>query len=283
MSDRKNIHTATTGLPEKDWFTLEEIARRWGCAVDDLLHYGMSDKLTLCFRPGVHPINYVLSPCTIKDDGGFELSADKQVTVLDNSTEWANLECCITDFSLIGLSKFELLEISMHGKWEGYMLLISCIYDHFNKPMFNNKILGHEEVFTSPKSGDSFTVSAGFGDYKDGHPPMFSVSLQDILVPKEERDRFEKTYRIGAFAGTMPNLSEPTQINSYTTEYINIMQAAISEFFETRRNFDASREKVVPWIKSLMKTKGLPDSENIASAMFTIIKPPDHDPRKKRV
>ena len=74
----------------------------------------------------------------------------------------------------------------------------------------------------------------------------------------------------------------PIQKIRYTTEYINIMEAAISKFFEPRRNVDARREEVVPWIKSLMCEKGLVDSNNIASAMFTIIKPPDHDPRKRR-
>jgi|YelNatPaOPRAMG01_1025707.scaffolds.fasta_scaffold46282_3 hypothetical protein len=34
-------------LPEKEWFTLEEIAQRWGCSVEDLWHYAETDKLRL--------------------------------------------------------------------------------------------------------------------------------------------------------------------------------------------------------------------------------------------
>lgn len=34
-------------LPEKEWFTLEEIAQRWGCSVEDLWNYAETDKLRL--------------------------------------------------------------------------------------------------------------------------------------------------------------------------------------------------------------------------------------------
>jgi len=40
--------TSPAGLPEKEWFTLEEVAARWGMSVDDVLNYGVDGRLTIC-------------------------------------------------------------------------------------------------------------------------------------------------------------------------------------------------------------------------------------------
>jgi intergrase/recombinase len=79
----------------------------------------------------------------------------------------------------------------------------------------------------------------------------------------------------------MTGAAEPVAIG-YSTPRIAIMQAAIAEFFEPRRSVDAKKPVVVEWIKSQMIEAKIPDSANIAEAMFTIIKPEDHDPRKRR-
>lgn len=68
----------------------------------------------------------------------------------------------------------------------------------------------------------------------------------------------------------------------YTTPHLVILNAAIAEFFEQRKERDAKKEEVVDWIKNKMTASGMADSDNIAQAMFTIIKPSNHDPRKRR-
>lgn len=69
----------------------------------------------------------------------------------------------------------------------------------------------------------------------------------------------------------------------YSTSWLSIQQAAISEFFNPRRNPDAKRDEIVEWINKKAETAGLSESDNIANAIFTIIKPKNHDPKKKRV
>lgn len=69
---------------------------------------------------------------------------------------------------------------------------------------------------------------------------------------------------------------------NYENEYLNILSDAVFEFFEPRRNPDAKRDEVVDWIKERLVQAGLDGSDNIASTMFTIIKPADHNPRKRR-
>ena len=74
----------------------------------------------------------------------------------------------------------------------------------------------------------------------------------------------------------------PSNGRPYSTPHLTIMQSAIAEFFEPRHDVDAKKPEVVEWIKGQMTAAGMTDSDNIAQAMFTIIKPSDHDPRKRR-
>ena len=47
MATNENTQPARKGLPEKEWFTLAEVAKRWGCTADDLLHYGITSRLSI--------------------------------------------------------------------------------------------------------------------------------------------------------------------------------------------------------------------------------------------
>lgn len=68
----------------------------------------------------------------------------------------------------------------------------------------------------------------------------------------------------------------------YLTPLLAIQHAAIAEFFAPRRNPDAKSEEVVEWIKAAMANAKLPVSDNVARAIFTIIRPPNHNPKKRR-
>ena len=85
-----------------------------------------------------------------------------------------------------------------------------------------------------------------------------------------------------AKAADMPKKSDAFANSPYSTSWLFIQWAAIAKFFEKRGAVDAKKEEVVDWIMSNAKEAGLSYSKNIAEAMFTIIKPYDHDPRKRR-
>lgn len=62
----------------------------------------------------------------------------------------------------------------------------------------------------------------------------------------------------------------------------SIMRRAKHEFFSPSRQRDPKRDTVIDWIKAEMISEGEDPSDNIASAMFTIMKPADHNPRRGR-
>lgn len=78
------------------------------------------------------------------------------------------------------------------------------------------------------------------------------------------------------------NADNDSAPSTYSTPWLGVTQAAIVEFFEPRRRQDAKKEEVVEWIKKHAASVGLSDSGRIAEAIFTIIKPSDHNPRKRR-
>lgn len=100
-----------------------------------------------------------------------------------------------------------------------------------------------------------------------------SHRYKDPIITREERDRFEREYGQA--------ISQATKSNSYSTAYIEVLQEAISQFFEPRHDVDPKKAEVVEWVNGRLADMGMP-SENIAQAIFTIIKPPDHSPRKRR-
>ncbi|MEQ1600388.1 MAG: hypothetical protein ABL885_01315 [Methylophilaceae bacterium] len=79
------------------------------------------------------------------------------------------------------------------------------------------------------------------------------------------------------------NKTQADNAATYSTSWLEIQQAAISEFFNPRRNPDAKRDEVIAWINLRAAEAGLAVSGNIAASIFTIIKPENHDPKKKRV
>ena len=73
-----------------------------------------------------------------------------------------------------------------------------------------------------------------------------------------------------------------TPATTYSTKWLEIQQAAIQEFFNPRWAVDAKKSEVLSWIKSEAKNAGIKTPTNVATVMFTIIKPEDHSPKIRR-
>lgn len=67
----------------------------------------------------------------------------------------------------------------------------------------------------------------------------------------------------------------------YRTDLLDILNQAANEFFNPRKNLDAKKEEVTQWIIEKGKENKVNVSSNVADAMFTIIRPRDHNPKKR--
>ena len=66
------------------------------------------------------------------------------------------------------------------------------------------------------------------------------------------------------------------------TSWLKILNEALLEHFPEDRLIDPKKATVVEWILKRAKEEGITESENIANAIFTIIKPLNHNPKKKK-
>lgn len=105
-----------------------------------------------------------------------------------------------------------------------------------------------------------------------------SVITEGVGAKRSEEKLGYSTPHLAEGVGAKRSEEKP----GYSTPHLGILNAAIAEFFERPRDRDAKKDEVVDWVKSKMTASGLADSDNIAQAIFTIIKPVGHDPRKRR-
>lgn len=105
----------------------------------------------------------------------------------------------------------------------------------------------------------------------------------EISLAKFATWALRKGWDIPQQLAEMAKHAQPEINLSYSTEWLAIQNAAIREFFNPRRNPDAKRDQIIDWIKQQARAAGLGETDNIPKAIFTIIKPANHDPKKKRV
>lgn len=234
-------------LPEKVYFSLEEIAERWGCSTEELRHF-ISEKW---LREAIESVE-VWSGLEFVDinraQGLFRKAVRSPLRSVLSEEGREILKQCILD----PIPRFVYIDAS-----EGASKF-SCVYDY---------------------DGTKYLMVSGIKKYHESEIKSHSIKLTDCdgtVVPREERDRFERQY--GVFGPAEPAAHLPR----YCTPYLEVMHLAIAEFFEPRRDRDAKRQEVVSWIQERLTELGIGESAHIARAMFTIIKPTDHSPRKRR-
>ena len=76
--------------------------------------------------------------------------------------------------------------------------------------------------------------------------------------------------------------SNANNVHINITPLLELAINASMNFFIPRKSVDAKKEEVVEWVVNNGQTLTPPVSVNIAEAIFTIIRPTDHNPRKRR-
>jgi len=192
MADIKNNQTGSIGLPEKEWFTLEEVADRWGCSIYDLLHYGITRKLRISVD--FHEVILKLvEPIESFCDRGFQVGDEffyEGLLILDPN-----------DLRFIEKSK------KPETKWLWAIHPVS------------------QDVIDCGLDDD---IMFSMAPIKVVHAQ--AIDLGDLLIAKQEIDRFEHEYRIVIYAGTMPSMTEETDRLDPRKEktYLQIIRALLA-------------------------------------------------------
>lgn len=256
-------------LPEKAHFTVSEIADRWQCDETRVMHYIDEGLL----RPAVREIDFgglklfcVRTASEIEEKAGrsfFGAQWGGNNMTMDAQTIWDSYLWEIPKYLYLNVDRivdFGMYSVtSLLEDLEGYEYGLIDV---------------SEPEFPAKMNLDRF-VSRSNTEYKFSRLPYYCWDAKDILITQEERVRFESAHR-------KPAVSSSDLTEEYETPYLEVMREAINEFFMPRKVVDAKSDEVVKWIAGRLNSVGLQGSKRIAHAMFTIIKPVDHNPRKRR-
>lgn len=270
-------------LPEKHHFNLREIADRWSCYTGILFYYIDEGML----RPAL-PVKELAEESTLFDietatiierEQGRDLSSERwcsrhnQPRIPRETLQQARIDRSDVKRFLYINSKFIVHEGTgsfVHEKARSFVSLLEDI---------DSRLYGL--AIRDTRSGNGHRPY--FYDLMGIHHPSSKPddplrwNRVNVVITREERDRFEQMTGMQRRASALES-----SVNYYSTPSLDILREAIAEFFEPRRDPDAKREEVVEWINKRFEERGLKPTDNIARAIFTIIKPSDHDPRSRR-
>jgi len=176
MADTKNTQTAPAGLPAKEWFTLDEVAARWGTDKETILHYGLVNHLTLCvyvknakiarFEQRPYFLNLFIEGEEPEEAG----------------REWEKVEEWRTLFSPLPIYQYVVAEIQ-----NGQRITLT----------------------TFPSDDMNFSFSDADDD--SSKEPVYmvregvEVGLEDVVIVRREVERFEKMHNLIVGEQDMPS------------------------------------------------------------------------------
>ena len=181
-----------------------------------------------------------------------------------------NSACCVLaglDFHQNRESKGDMLldtENYFDFLADGYEKILDQISIDYSRLKAFSATSDQEREYDTPRAYIDWALSKQF------KPLWLDWAIEHKLyVPKQE--------------AIQKNIGTASIDTIYSTKWLEVQQAAIEEFFSPRHEVDAKKEEVIQWIEMKAKELKIRDPNRIATSIFTIIKPEDHSPRKRRV
>jgi hypothetical protein len=113
---------------------------------------------------------------------------------------------------------------------------------------------------------------------------QIEIHKSDVVITQKSIEKYiQSAAKYNSFYKSETNLgSGEKPLDNYSTDFLDILNLAVNNFFNPRKNLDAKKEEVTEWIISKGAELEIYVSSNVADAIFTIIKPDDHNPKIKR-
>jgi hypothetical protein len=222
-------------LPPPAWYTLEDVAQRWGCKIEQVIHYGETGMLRI----------------SAKTQGVLEVRWEKEFIELGPEAPWKN-----TPHGILGLTS-------------GFF--VSLIESDVPQWMFFG-------VSTTKDEKEDYCAVRGFSP--ELQPYAFA---KDLVIVREELDRFEREYRIGAHAGELPAPDSLTKWpwGEHETKLLRTLADAAKRFWVNYAPGEPDTAPTNAAVVQFLEKNGV--SGNIAKAMATILRADDLPAGRKKV
>jgi hypothetical protein len=242
-----------------NWYTLEELAIHWGTNILKILDLSQRDGLKIYF-------NWV----ELKSKFG-----DAVEIFTDNNQD---------SYEDYVIRKIVFKELNNDYDYQKYI--------PYNHPLHELAVLQHHDVggFRN-RSEVKLQDIEGYdyiGDYilyiASHDNTQITLKITDLVVTTDEINRFSHLNRKHIKSNTSSNNVSEVNLNvsTYITPWLTLLERAKIEHFPDNRNIDPKKDVVTDWILQEAYKLGINPSEHIANAIFTIIKPENHNPKKKR-
>ncbi len=268
----------------KLWYGISEICDRWECKKDDILHMSEIGKLALYINWeemerssdswSSSEYFFVHRPKYSSDYPAADLVPNLKF-IKEEILDWSGRE----KYHPVGDSPLTRLAHICP------QLLEKLIDNHF--VVLDTARVGRKtNSFLQPQSCNTGLFLQDFElvcQFSEGDK---TLHIDQIIIPASEVERFE-----AANAGPLQERpvedskkkdSSEVRQGLYTTDLLNVLTESMNAIFPEDRKIDPKKEIAVEEIIKLGQTKDVYVSKNIAEAIFTIIKPENHDPRKRR-
>jgi hypothetical protein len=262
---------------EKDYFTVEELAKQWDCTAKDIdylinetgeLRLGMKvdDRLVTCVYPASNESDIQnLLQCIYHEDGRLgkarnycavtiDIIDEALLRSLSSALDQAEGDCCAVKLNYVYKDRFVYYPSNHARDRKGQsMRAYITIQD------LSGKRYLLMDMFEIDKTLDRIT----FGRL---HENEFSV------IPREERDRFVMGHSGNIGSSEIPTLAG----GSITSKYLNELQSRVSHLEKKFPNWVSSTKVVqntgnlIEWIKSETNSNTR-EAEIIKTALIEII------------
>ncbi|WP_272993699.1 hypothetical protein [Porticoccus hydrocarbonoclasticus] len=268
---------ASLKLPEKTFFTFDEITDRWNCDHMLVRHYLDEGLLRPSIETKSLPANALFFAF---EETAKRLRKEKKVLSVEHWREATTViipdNCCdfIFDSQVAANALPRFLYVNPAHLFEqaleqGVTTVVATL-EGLDGALYGLADWAFEDEFKP------YLLNIGYLHRWALDPYTFEVieriwDTQAVVISREERDRFEREHGMST-----------TDPADYSTPHLEVLRDAINHFYNPRRDLDPKRDEVVEWISDRLRERGQSDPGSIARAMFTIIKPPDHNPRRRR-
>jgi hypothetical protein len=190
------------GLPEKSFYSINEIAERWKCSIDHVLQLAQQ----FAAEGG-----FILELCVIGTGWiaeTFDLCEDEDLLV-DAQTE----------------GKMMSIEIEIYGPVALEIMDIGII---------QNSNIVELDMVSTPKRENCYRDYKLIGKYSPHTKGMnkITVSTSDLIITREERNRFENRYKIGLSGQkSQDNIDKEKEIASQSSVF-NLLKGLIHLYYE---------------------------------------------------
>jgi len=228
-------------LPPPAWYTLEDVAQRWRCKIEQVIHYAEADMLRISLRRYVNGNFFLMKPIT--DSDGRVIDPQRFRAFLQEDSGGPH-----------GVPSNAIRSIFSD---EDYILRDVC------PPVISENESTSDEI-------NHLHCSVG-------------AKAEDLVIVRDEIDRFEREYRIGAHAGELPAPDSLTKWpwGEHETKLLRTLAGAAKRFWVNYAPGEPDTAPTNAAVVQFLEKSGV--SGNIAQAMATILRADDLPAGRKKV